>query len=148
MVQTSTLSVAEGCSDQPRQEKQMKRTVLFMMGLALMLMMLGTIAHAQQNANVTGTWELTQPGRNGNQTSTLTIEQKGADLTGNIKGAQGDPAPLVGKVEGNSVTFTVTRQGRRGEVVQEYKGTFEGGLLKGTVAMGQNNVEWSAKKTS
>ena len=126
----------------------MKRTVTFMIGFALMLLMLGAVVQAQQAANVAGTWELTQPGRNGVQTSTLTIEQKGADLTGNIKGAQGDPAPLVGKVEGSNVTFTVTRQGRRGEVMQEYKGMFEGGVLKGTVAMGQNNVEWSAKKTS
>jgi hypothetical protein len=126
----------------------MKRTVTLVVGLALMLLTLGAVAQAQQAANVAGKWDLTAPGRNGNQTSTLTIEQKGSDLTGTIKGAQGDPVPLVGMVSGNNVTFTVKRQGRNGEVVQEYKGTFQGGELKGTVTMGQNNVEWSAKKSS
>jgi hypothetical protein len=126
----------------------MKRTVTVMMGLALMLLVLGAIAQAQQAANVAGKWELTQPGRNGSQTSTLTIEQKGSDLTGSIQGARGDATPLVGKVSGNNVMFTVKRQGRNGEVTMEYKGMLEGGMLKGTVATGQNDVEWSAKKSS
>jgi hypothetical protein len=119
-----------------------------MIGFALVLLMLGAVVQAQQAANVAGKWELTQPGRNGNQTSALTIEQKGSDLTGSIQGAQGDPAPLVGTVSGNNVMFTTKRQGRNGEVTLEYKGTFEGGQLKGTVMMGQNDVEWSAKKSS
>ena len=126
----------------------MKRTVTVVMSLALMLLVLGAVAQAQQAANVAGTWELTAPGRGGPQTSTLTIEQKGTALTGSLKGAQGDPAPLTGTVAGNSVTFSVKRQGRNGEVVQEYKGTFDAGALKGTVTMGQNSVEWSAKKTT
>jgi hypothetical protein len=125
----------------------MKRTVTFMIGFALVLM-LGVVAQAQQAADVAGKWELTQPGRNGNQTSTLTIEQKGSDLTGSIQGARGDAMPLMGTVSGNNVTFTVKRQGRNGEVTQEYKGVLDGGMLKGTVAMGQNNVEWSAKKST
>ena len=56
----------------------MKRALSFMVGFALVLLIIGAVAHAQQSANVAGTWELTQPGRNGAQTSTLTIEQKGA----------------------------------------------------------------------
>ena len=119
-----------------------------MMGLALMLLVLGMVAQAQQMANVAGTWEMTAPGRNGPQVSTLTIEQKGADLTGSLKGAQGDPAPLTGTVAGNAVTFSVKVQGRGGEQVREYKGTLEGGALKGKVTMGQNEVEWSAKKST
>jgi len=126
----------------------MKRTVFLMTGLALMLLVFGVIAQAQQAANVAGNWELTAPGRNGPQTSTLTIVQKGADLTGTIKGAQGDPVPLTGTVTGNNITFTVTRQGRNGEVKQEYKGTLDGATLKGTVMMGQNSVEWTAKKST
>ena len=126
----------------------MKRTPILAMGIVVMLLVMGAVVGAQQAANVAGTWELTQPGRNGTNTSTLTIQQKGSDLTGTMKGAQGDPMPLVGTVLGNNITFTVTRQGRNGEVMVEYKGTLEAGALKGMVAMGQNSVEWSARKVS
>jgi hypothetical protein len=125
----------------------MKRTVTVIMGLALMLLVLGVVAQAQQAANVAGTWELTAPGRGGPQVSTLTIEQKGTALTGTLKGAQGDPAPLTGTVAGNNVTFSVKRAGRNGEQVIEYKGELDGGALKGKVTMGQNEVEWTAKKS-
>jgi hypothetical protein len=57
-------------------------------------------------------------------------------------------APLVGTVTGNNITFTVTRQGRNGEQKIEYKGTLEGATMKGTVMMGQNSVEWTAKKAT
>jgi len=126
----------------------MKRTAILMTGLALMLLVFGVVAQAQQAANVAGNWELTQPGRNGPQTQALTIDQKGDALTGTLKGAQGDPVPLTGTVSGNNITFTVKRQGRNGEVVIEYKGTLDSGTLKGTVMMGQNSVEWTAKRSA
>ncbi len=126
----------------------MKRTAILLSALALMLLVLGVVAQAQQAASVTGSWELTAPGRNGPQMQTLTLDQKGDALTGSLKGAQGDPAPLVGTVTGNNITFTVTRQGRNGEQKIEYKGTLEGATMKGTVMMGQNSVEWTAKKAT
>jgi len=126
----------------------MKRAVLVVAVVALGLTVLGVVAHAQQMANLTGSWDLTQPGRGGTpQMMTLTIDQKGAAITGTLKGGQGDPQPLTGTVTGNDFTFTVTRQGRNGAVMVDYKGTLAAGALKGTVMQGQNTVDWSATKS-
>ena len=37
-----------------------------------------------------------------------------------------------GSVSGKDITFTVTRQGRNGDVKVEYKGTVDGDTIKGT----------------
>jgi hypothetical protein len=50
-------------------------------------------------------------------------------------------------VAGKDITFTVTRQGRNGDVKVEYKGTVDGDTMKGTFMQGQNPVDWTAKRS-
>jgi len=126
----------------------MRRKILALMGVAAFVLALGVIAHAQSNANVAGTWEMTSEGRNGPQTSTLKITQDGATIKGTLTGGRGGDAPLEGTVSGNNITFTVTRAGRDGnEMKIEYKGTVDGDNMKGTVAFGQTSRDWSAKRS-
>jgi hypothetical protein len=106
------------------------------------------VSHAQAPAKVAGAWEMTNQGRNGVVTNTLTLTQDGATLKGTMKGMNGMEIPLEnGTVSGNSVDFTVTRTGRNGEVKVEYKGTVDGNSMKGTFMQGENSVEWTAKRS-
>jgi hypothetical protein len=106
------------------------------------------VAQAQAPAKVAGTWEMTNQGRNGVVTNTLTLTQDGGTLKGTMKGMNGMDIPLEnGTVSGNSIDFTVTRMGRNGEVKVEYKGTVDGNTMKGTFMQGENSVDWTAKRS-
>lgn len=102
-------------------------------------------AAQEKPANVAGKWEMSWEGPRGPQTSTLTLEQNGATLKGTMSGPRGD-APVTGSVKGKEVTITVERETPRGKFTIEYKGTVDGASMKGTAAMGQRTIEWTAKK--
>lgn len=115
--------------------------------LVVIALAFSMVAAAQKPANVAGKWELTGQGRQGPTTSTVTFEQDGEKLKGNIEGAQGGPAPLEGSVKGNKVTFKVTRQTPDGQTrTFEYEGTVEGDSMKGTRVMGDRKSDFTAKK--
>jgi hypothetical protein len=114
------------------------------------------VAFVAAAADVSGKWTYEQPGRGGGNPSTVTITLKadGATLTGTIlggfgggrgRGRGGDngggaapappPAPTPvdisdGKVDGNSITFTVKRETPNGTMTTSYKGTLDGDTLQ------------------
>lgn len=116
--------------------------------LVVCALALSMVAVAQKPASIAGKWELSAQGREGQTvTSSVTFEQDGEKLKGNIEGAQGGPAPLEGSVKGNKVTFKVTRQRPDGQTMTiEYEGTVEGDTMKGTRGMGERKSEFTAKK--
>jgi hypothetical protein len=116
-------------------------------GAGLFLLTLVVAAQAQAPAKVAGTWMMSNQGRNGVVMNTLTLTQDGGTLKGSMKAENGTETPLdSGTVSGNDITFTVTRQGRNGEVKVEYKGTVTDDTMKGTFQAGQNSVDWTAKR--
>jgi hypothetical protein len=123
----------------------MRKRVIALAGAALFVMALGVLARAQDKpANVAGAWDLSMPGRDGAMnTQAMTIEQNGGAIKGTIKGQRGE-VPLEGSVKGNDITFTVKRTTPNGEVTQEYKGTLDGGAMKGTATTGDRSVNWTA----
>jgi hypothetical protein len=126
--------------------RKMKK-MLVVCSVALFILVLGMVAHAQAPANVSGAWTVTNQGRNGVVTNTLTLTQDGGALKGSMKADNGNDVQLdSGSISGNDITFTVTRMGRNGEVKVEYKGTVDGDAMKGTFQMGQNAVDWTAKR--
>lgn len=126
----------------------MKNKIVAMCNAALFVLALAMIVQAQAPANVAGTWTMTNQGRNGVVTNTLTITQDGTTLKGTMKGENGNEIMIEGgTVAGNAVDFTVTRQGRNGEVKVEYKGTVSGDMMMGTFQQGQNSVDWTAKRS-
>jgi hypothetical protein len=129
-------------------EDQMKNKVASVCTVALFILAVGVIAQAQASAKVAGTWTVSNMGRSGTVTSTLTITQDAAKITGTMKPQQGDAVQLENAtVNGNSITFTVTRMGRGGEVKVQYTGTVDGDNMKGTFQAGQNSVDWTAKRS-
>ena len=117
--------------------------------------LLGIFAIAAFAADVTGTWTAQVPGRGGNmQTNTIVLKQDGANLTGTLDGGRGGPLQIAdGKVDGDTVSFTVVRETQNGKITQKYKGTVSGGEIKFSRTMeggqgGGQPVEFTAKKSA
>jgi len=124
----------------------MKKNVAVLGMLAVFALALALAAAAQDNAKVDGNWDLSINGPNGNFTQSLTIQQDGAKIKGTMKGRRGD-SPLEGTVDGAKIHFTITRDTPRGSRTIEYTGTVSGDTMKGTVQFGDNQREWTAKRS-
>ena len=81
-------------------------------------------------ADVSGKWTYETQGRNGNQTSTLTLKADGAKLTGSLDGGRGATDISDGKVDGNNISFSVTRNMGGQDFTTKYTGTLDGDSLK------------------
>jgi hypothetical protein len=86
------------------------------------------LAVAAWAADATGKWTAEVKGRQGNtQTVTISLKADGGALTGSFQGARGGPADIQdGKVDGNKVTFSITRKMQDNEVKILYEGTMAG----------------------
>src|SRR2546427_12260778 len=97
---------------------------------ACAILALGAVAQAQdKKADPSGTWTWTQPGRNGgpDRKSTLKLKADGDKLTGSIsapgRGGQATDTEIGdGKLKGDEVSFTVTREFNGNKVVSKYNG--------------------------
>ena len=101
-------------------------------------------------ADVSGTWEMSSPGRGGEMmTRDITIAQDGNKIKVTMPSMRpgGDPTVGEGTIEGNAIQWTVVRTGRDGQEMKiEYKGTVDGATMKGTFKMMDRDIEWTAKK--
>jgi len=100
-------------------------------------------------ADVTGKWTYEQAGRNGGQGRpvTITLKVDGSKLTGSVPAMGGrrgggggapdagatpppDQAISNGKVDGNNISFEVTREFNGNSMTTKYEGTLNGDELK------------------
>jgi hypothetical protein len=113
------------------------------------VMMALTVVRA---ADVNGKWTAQVPGRQGNtQETTFTLKVEGDKLTGSVTGRQGETPITDGKVSGDEISFTVTRQRQGNTIKQIFKGKVAGDEIKftRTTEGGQGNrppVEFTAKR--
>jgi hypothetical protein len=100
-------------------------------------------AVAMYAADVTGKWTFEQPGRGGNpgRPTTITLKAEGAKLTGEVPGGMGrggggggtpPPASQItnGKIDGDKVSFEVSRDMGGTPMVTKYEGTVSGDEMK------------------
>jgi hypothetical protein len=121
---------------------------LFAFALVLGLgLFIGSVATAQDAANVAGTWNLTMTGQRGTFEQTLKLEQKGDTVTGTISGRRGD-TPIKGSVKGDTLTFTVTRDTPRGTFTMDYKATVTGDSMKGAAGNDRFSLEFTGKRSA
>ena len=103
-------------------------------------------------ADISGKWTAQVPGRDGQpQETTFTFKVEGDKLTGTVSGRQGDIPIADGKISGDEISFTVTRERQGATIKQLYKGKVTGDEIKFTRSTegGQGNrppVEFTAKK--
>jgi hypothetical protein len=116
-------------------------------------------AQAQDTkADPTGTWSWTRPGRNGgpDQKMTLKLKVEGDKVTGKVTspGRQGgDPVETEikdGKIKGDELSFTVTREFNGNTMTQKYNGKVTADTIKGKIESERNGQpqsrDWEAKR--
>ena len=104
-------------------------------------------------ADVNGKWTAQVPGgRDGQlQDTTFTFKVEGDKLTGTVSGRQGDTPIADGKISGDDLSFTVTRERQGNTIKQVFKGKVAGDEIKFTRSTegGQGNrppAEFTAKR--
>jgi len=127
------------------------------------VLVLGAVTSAQaadKKADANGTWSWTAPGRNGGEgrKSTLKLKTDGDKLTGSVtspgRGQNAEPRTTDigdGKVKGDEISFTVTREFNNNKIVQKFSGKVEGDTIKGKISFKNRDGEdqsrdWEAKR--
>jgi hypothetical protein len=115
----------------------MSKKLLFVGMIALAVALVAMAADA-----VTGKWVMEQAGRDGNtRKTTFDLKAEGAKLTGTVTmpafgmGGGGGEAPppaqiANGKVDGNNVSFEVTREMMGNSMTTKYEGAVAGSEMK------------------
>jgi hypothetical protein len=118
----------------------------------LSLISIGLIcAIAALAADVSGTWSGQMPTRDGGTRDvTFKLKQDGGALTGSMSAFDNDVAIKDGKVDGNSLSFSVTLDFNGNEVKLLFTGTADGNELKMTRERegSGNKQNFTLKKTS
>jgi hypothetical protein len=120
----------------------MSRSILFVISLMLAL----TFVCAA--ADVTGKWVAQVPGREGQTRETVfDLKADGEKLTGTMSG-RGEPAPIAdGKVSGDTISFTVTREFGGNTMKWTFTGKVAGDEMKMKREGGQGEPrEFAAKR--
>jgi len=101
-------------------------------------------------ADISGNWKATAEGPNGAMERTFTFKVDGNKVTGeSTSSMMGKSQISDGKIEGDTVTFTLTGKFGDNEVKLNYKGKISGNEIKFTSEMaggGGQAIEWVAKK--
>lgn len=108
------------------------KTSITLLLCSLFLFFANSQTHAQQNANVKGTWNLSVETPMGSGTPVFELKHvNDSTLTGTYTGQLGD-SELSGKIRGNKIYVTFTISGN----LIEYDGIVDGDTMKGKVKLG------------
>jgi len=89
------------------------------------------LAAAAWAADVTGKWTAEVQGRQGTQTVTMNLKASDGALTGTFQGARGGAVDIQdGKVDGNNISFSITREMQGNSIKILYEGTAAGDEIK------------------
>ncbi len=111
-----------------------------------------------KKADPTGTWTWTRQGRQGGADVKMTLKLKaeGEKLTGKLTtpGRQGgDPVEIDvkdGKIKGDEISFTITREFNGNTFKQKYTGKVADDTIKGKMEFDRNGEttsrDWEAKR--
>jgi hypothetical protein len=99
-------------------------------------------------ADVNGKYTAEVPGRNGTQTNTFTFKTTGSSVEGTMTTQRGDTPIADGKIDGDTLTFTITRPGRGGgdPIKITYTGKIKGDSIDFSYDMGRGPQTFTAKK--
>jgi hypothetical protein len=98
-------------------------------------------------ADITGNWKATAEGPNGAMERTFTFKQDGTKLTGEtVSSMIGKSTIKDGKVEGDTVSFSIDADLGGNAMTIKYTGKITGNEIKLKSDAGGNSFEWTAKK--
>lgn len=119
--------------------------------LPSVVVVLALAAGVSWGGDVSGKWvaEFTTP--NGQtRESTFNFEVDGEELTGTLSGRRGDTPIEDGKISGEKITFSVTRNFGRGDMKFLYEGTLSGDeiQMKVTIEGRDRTFDMTAKRAA
>jgi len=126
----------------------------------LVLGFLGVAQAQDKKADATGTWTWTRPARNGGteQKITLKLKVEGDKVTGKVTSPGRQDAAAVeteikdGKIKGDEISFTVTREYNGNTMTQKYSGKVTADAIKGKIESERNGQpqsrDWEAKRVT
>ena len=121
--------------------------------LALLISLNTTTQAADAKADGTWTWTVPAQGQRPERTSTLKLKTEGDKVTGTISGRQNQDDIKIadGKINGDEVSFTVTREFNGNTMTQKYTGKISGDTIKGKVTgknrQGEDTTrDWEVKR--
>ena len=129
-----------------------RRTMLRAATIALFALTTGAFAQGAKPVDASGKWKWTFARPDGQSIeSVLTAKQDGHKLTGTSVLSTGEKHEISnGKVEGNTVSFEITRERQDQKVTAKYSGKLEADTIKGKIespAAGQTrSFDWEAKR--
>ena len=112
---------------------------------------------ADKNTDVTGTWTWTVKGRNGGADRKITAKFKvdGDKVTGKVNapgrdGQDRESEIKDGKIKGDELSFSVTREMNGNSMTTKYSGKVTGDAIKGQTEFERNGEtmkrDWEAKR--
>ena len=121
---------------------------------------LGILAQTQaqdKKADPTGTWTWTTPGRNGgpDRKMSLKLKVEADKLTGTLispgrQGTTNETKIEDGKLKGDEISFTVTREFNGNKMTSKYSGKVTADAIKGKFEFERNGEpttrDWEAKR--
>jgi len=117
-----------------------------------LLFLLAISAFSAFAADVAGTWKATAEGPNGSMERTFVFKVDGDKLTGETTSSMVGKSTITdGKVDGDSVSFTITVKFQDNELKLNYKGKVTGAEIHFTAQMAGGDtppIEWHGKKVS
>jgi hypothetical protein len=104
---------------------------------------------AAQNADITGTWDVTVVSEQDTTTAKLVLKKDGDKIVGTLAAPQGD-MPVEATVKDQAVTISFTLPARDGPLSITMSGTVEGDTMKGMLdVVGRDSRrQWSAKRAA
>jgi hypothetical protein len=121
--------------------------ILGFTGLALVLGLSGAGLHAQ--SDVSGVWRIGLDTQTGEHTWTVTFEQSGATLGGEIDMHDGEGTlPVQGSVEGNAIEFVFIVPDLDGDMPINLSGEIDGATIAGDEGhfVWYGSGDWTANK--
>src|SRR3954447_4610933 len=118
--------------------------------MKLFLTLMALFAFAASAADVSGNWKGTAEGPNGAIERSFTFKQDGAKLTGETNSQfTGKSTITDGKVEGDTISFSITAKIQDNEMKIAYKGKIAGDTIKlsSDFGGGGQTIEWTLKKS-
>jgi hypothetical protein len=120
-----------------------------MLVAAVLIAFVSVSVHA---ADVTGKWTAQVPGRDGQtREQTFVLKADGETLTGTVSGMAGDTEIKDGTVKGDDIAFNVVRSFQGQEMKFQYKGKVSGNEIKFTMTREGGDApprEFTAKRVT
>src|SRR5262245_6336971 len=120
-----------------------------LMAVAMAVVVAGFVSTAVA-ADATGTWKWTTTFNNQSREATLKLKQDGDKLSGAYVGQSGESPISDAKIEGDKISFKVTRERDGNKFTTAYSGTLKDDTITGKQERerdGQkNSSDWVAKR--